>query len=305
MTYRGLLRQPAKRMLIFFNVDQTTAVLETTKVKHVLQGDMIKEGATVLVDFGKEEFEKEPLSFLHEAEQEKVRKLVSQCQKIGETEVAIQTDFGTHSKDVAVQKNGNEQPKCSCHDVLLEKVTSLEKKIKQLVSAIEHPINKPGYPKSSDVFSSINQSNFDSFDTFDEEPSVMQTISEVASICANRTLPGMAETSEEETAVLTTSFVTPPVCAISPSIYDDMFKKSSSTSNYAKNLVFSIFDKEELVDCNCSGTHEKKALESDSRMDLIKESTFKKFPTEDRKKSWASCRKTIDSAIRKLRFKAS
>ena len=57
MSYCGLLRQPAKRMLIFFNVDQTTAVLETTKVKHVLQGDMIKEGATVLVDFGKEEFE--------------------------------------------------------------------------------------------------------------------------------------------------------------------------------------------------------------------------------------------------------
>ena len=250
------------------------------------------------------EKKKEPLSFLHEAEQEKVRKLVSQYQKIGETEVGTQTDFGTHSKDVGVQKNGNEQPKCSCHDVLLEKVTSLEKRIEQLVSAIEHPINKPGYPKSSDVLSSINQSNFDSFDSLDEEPSVMQTISEVASICANRTLPGMAETLEE-TAVLTTSFVAPPVCAISPSIYDDMFKKSSSISNYAKNLVFSIFDKEELVDCNCSGTYEKKALESDPRMDLIKESTFKKFPTEDRKKSWASCRKAIDSAIRKLRFKAS
>ena len=155
------------------------------------------------------------------------------------------------------------------------------------------------------MFSFINQSNFDSFDTFDEEPSVKQTISEVASICANRTLPGMAETSEEETAVLTTSFVAPSVCAISPSVYDDMFKKSSSISNYAKNLVFLIFDKEELVDCNCSGRLEKKSLESDPCMDLIKESTFKKFPMKDRKKSWASCRKAIDSAIRKLRFKAS
>ena len=57
MAYRGLLHQPAKRLLIFFNVDQTTADLEMTKVKHVLRGDMIKEGATVLVDFGKEEFE--------------------------------------------------------------------------------------------------------------------------------------------------------------------------------------------------------------------------------------------------------
>ena len=42
---------------IFFNVDQTTAILETTKVTQVLQGDKLQEGATVLVDFGKELFE--------------------------------------------------------------------------------------------------------------------------------------------------------------------------------------------------------------------------------------------------------
>ena len=57
MAFRGLLRQPAKRMLVFFNVDQTTAVLETTKVKDVLQGDKVQEGATVLVEFGKDVFE--------------------------------------------------------------------------------------------------------------------------------------------------------------------------------------------------------------------------------------------------------
>ena len=43
-------------MLVFFNVDQTTAVLETTKVKDVLQGDKV-QGATVLVEFGKDVFE--------------------------------------------------------------------------------------------------------------------------------------------------------------------------------------------------------------------------------------------------------
>ena len=59
MAYRGLLHQPAKpkRMLIFFSVDLTTAVLVTTKVKHVIPGDMVEEGATVLVEFGKENFE--------------------------------------------------------------------------------------------------------------------------------------------------------------------------------------------------------------------------------------------------------
>ena len=56
MVYRGLLRQPAKRMPLFFNVDKTPAVLETTKDKDVLQGDKI-QGATVLVEFGKEVFE--------------------------------------------------------------------------------------------------------------------------------------------------------------------------------------------------------------------------------------------------------
>ena len=64
--------------------------------------------------------------------------------------------------------------------------------------------------------------------------------------------------------------------------------------------MFAMFEKQEHMDSNCYGTHDKKSLESDPRMDLIKESTFKKFPTEDRKKSWA-----VDSAICKLRLKAS
>ena len=126
----------------------------------------------------------------------------------------------------------------------------------------------------------------------------MQTILEVASIVSNQTLPGMVETPQDEIAPSRTASN-----MMSPSVYDELFKKSSSISNYAKNLVFAVFEKEELIDCNCSGAHERKSLESDPRMDLIKETTFKNFPTEDRKKSWAACRKAIDSAICKLRFK--
>ena len=59
---------------------------------------------------------------------------------------------------------------------------------------------------------------------------------------------------------------------------------------HAKKLVFAVFEKDELKDCNCSGAHEKKSLE---RVITIKESTFKKFLTEDRKKSWAPCQKAI------------
>ena len=41
---------------------------------------------------------KDPLLFLHEKEQEKVWKLVSQCQKIGEAEVGVQTDYAIPCK---------------------------------------------------------------------------------------------------------------------------------------------------------------------------------------------------------------
>ncbi len=58
MPLRGLVRQPAKRrMLIYFHVDRTRSVMETTKVKKILEGDMIEEGARVLVQFGKNDFE--------------------------------------------------------------------------------------------------------------------------------------------------------------------------------------------------------------------------------------------------------
>ena len=51
MTFCNLLCQPAKRMLIFVTADQTKAILETTKVRKILQGDRVQEGATVLVNF--------------------------------------------------------------------------------------------------------------------------------------------------------------------------------------------------------------------------------------------------------------
>ena len=155
------------------------------------------------------EEKKEPMSFLHEAEQEKVRKLVSQYQKIGEAEVGVQTDLAIQYKDVAIQKN-EENSKCSCHDVLLDKVTKLENKIEQLVSVIEHSVYQPGHKISTDMFNCTDQTTC-SFDSFDEQSTVMETISEVASICSN-TLPGMVEPTEEETAVLR-PFSTRRICS--------------------------------------------------------------------------------------------
>ena len=47
----------------------------------------------------------------------------------------MQTDFVMSCKDAAFQKDEG-KPKCDCHDMLLDKVTNLENKIEQLVSAI-------------------------------------------------------------------------------------------------------------------------------------------------------------------------
>jgi hypothetical protein len=83
-----------------------------------------------------------------------------------------------------------------------------------------------------------------------------------------------------------------------PALFEEIYKESSSMCNYAKNLVFKLFHNQELQGSNCSGMKGKKSLEVDQRMEIIKEATFKKYPVEDRKRSWSMCRKAIDSAIR-------
>ena len=211
---------------------------------------------------------------------------------MGEAEVGVQAEIRRETKDVALQKG--EQPKCSCHDMLLNKVTKLENKVDRLLSAIE--LTK----QPDELFNNNNPVEF--HDSFEDESAVLQTISEVASICMNTTLPGLATSTTEDLILAkpiprkensrTVSVTSPSlsanassVSATSASVYDELFKKSSSFSNYAKNLVFTLFDEEELKDSNCSGAHNKNALEQDPRMDVIKEITFKKFPMEDKKKS--------------------
>lgn len=96
-----------------------------------------------------------------------------------------------------------------------------------------------------------------------------------------------------------------PICSSSPAIpsaiFEETFKESSSVCNYAKNLVFKVFARHELDGSNCAGVKGKRSLEKEQRMDVIKDATFKKYCVEDKKKSWASCRKAIDCAIRHLK----
>jgi hypothetical protein len=45
----------AKRMLLFFGSDQTTSILETSKLIKILEGDRLVEGALVVVKYRKED----------------------------------------------------------------------------------------------------------------------------------------------------------------------------------------------------------------------------------------------------------
>ncbi|CAB4004115.1 Hypothetical predicted protein [Paramuricea clavata] len=58
MALRKSQRQKhAKRMLLFFGSDQTTSILEMSKIIKYLEGDRLVEGASVLVKYGKGDLE--------------------------------------------------------------------------------------------------------------------------------------------------------------------------------------------------------------------------------------------------------
>ena len=81
---------------------------------------------------------------------------------------------------------------------------------------------------------------------------------------------------------------------IPANLFDEVFAKSSSMSNYAKNLVFSDFDKAELLNANCTGACNKNALEKDPRLGQIREMTFKKHSAVDSKIAWSKSNRCSD-----------
>lgn len=65
--------------------------------------------------------------------------------------------------------------------------------------------------------------------------------------------------------------------------------------------MFKLFEKDELTGSNCAGVKGKRSLEADYRMQLVKDAVFRKYYVDDKKKSWAACRKAVDCAIRHLK----
>jgi hypothetical protein len=100
---------------------------------------------------------------------------------------------------------------------------------------------------------------------------------------AECSLPGMLQITPSSPPS-----TSPLINDIRPAIFEETYKESSSMSNFAKNLVFKLFNSQELQGSNCSGMKGKKSLEKDHRMSLIKEAVFKKYPVED-KKSHGRC----------------
>ena len=45
--------------------------------------------------------------------------------------------------------------------------------------------------------------------------------------------------------------------------FENVFKKSSSMANFAKNLVFELFKRDELVGKNCAGVKGKQGIGND------------------------------------------
>ena len=85
-------------------------------------------------------------------------------------------------------------------------------------------------------------------------------------------------------------------------VFEEVFKRSSSMANYAKNLVFELFKRNELVGKNYAGVKGKQGIGDDSRMAIIKENVFKKYRVPDKTRAWVQCRKAIDTALRKMKY---
>ena len=79
------------------------------------------------------------------------------------------------------------------------------------------------------------------------------------------------ESSKENAPTLPPSNLSNP----QTQVFEEVFKRSSFMANYAKNLLFELFKRNELVGKNCAGVKGKQGVGDDSRMAIIKENVFK------------------------------
>ena len=94
-----------------------------------------------------------------------------------------------------------------------------------------------------------------------------------------------------------------PPYTIKQKLIDDCYKKASSCSNFAVQLVCNSFSKLERATSNCAGDHRyKKKKLSPERMSAVKKATSSIYPVRpgQTEKWWKSFKIAIDSSCRSL-----
>ncbi len=253
------------------------------------------------------------LNFLDTLDQIRVQRILD-CLKSHEVkEVETQTSFEPERLQPIVEKSVQTEHanySCNCSSTLAKHFEELNKKL-DLFIAKQEPYtllttpNKPKFEFNNDeceYAGSVSPSptfelqGGDVFKNQQEQQQKYNSNNQEALTTINLaecSLPGMLQITPSPPPS-----TSPLINDIRTAIFEETYKESSSMSNFAKNLVFKLFNSQELQGSNCSGMKGKKSLEKDHRMSLIKEVVLKKYPVEDQKKSWAMCRKAIDSAIR-------
>ena len=223
------------------------------------------------------------MNFLCLEEQAKVKRLIEQYQ--------------SSAKDADTQSNAS-HPKedCKCLDKIMAELQHIKVMIKDGRAITSMPSTSPSCNNTPDL---SNNSETDivelsGSDDYFSLPSPLTSTSTSNLESTNSSY--LSESTDMEKC--SPYLVKPSWPKVS---IDETFKRSSSMPNYAKNLFFQLFQQEELVGANCAGVLGKRGLEKDNRMNIVKESTFKKYSVDDRYKSWSLCRKAIDSAIIKLK----
>ena len=261
------------------------------------------------------------ISFLNETERLKVEKLLSAYQNADTKDLGIQTDLNkecVEKEEKGIQTDVEQQ---HLHENVLQRLESLEQKVESVLSLLHKVAATEGIdqctneiPQQQKQFQEVTlvTSNVSTCPDTELDTEILGTLLTIPvyHIHSNNpgtlTLPDLQESLVTEKSINECSPIFQhPTIPLPKGLLEETFKRSSSMANYAKNLTFTLFTKEELVDSNCVGAHNKKCLEADTRMQLIKDVTLKKYGAEDTKKAWGTCRKAIDSGIRKIRFNKS
>lgn len=217
------------------------------------------------------------LNFLSIEEQARVQRLLNLCESEEKVETSTQTESSAQPY-VATS--------CSCENQIRQLLVNQEKMKRMMESILTKVQNVPESPQ-------INCSSFTTSDISNME-------------CTLLVHPLEGESSENESEESNKeNDPTTPTSNLSnqqTQAFEEVFKRSSSMTNYAKNLVFELFKRNELVGKNCAGVKGKQGIGGDSRMAIIKENVFKKYRVPDKTQAWVQCRKAIDTALRKMKY---